>query len=82
MVFDIAVTVCDRARQNCPICSTPLDLPDEQPRPFEQPQAKEVIHKAFKDPADAVGSDEEQLEVFRRVRDEIIDWISITFGEH
>ncbi len=80
MVFDIAVTVCDRARQNCPICSTPLELPDEQPRPSEQPQAKEVIHKNFKDPADAVGSEEEQLEVFRYVRDEIKEWISLALG--
>ncbi len=79
-VFDIAITVCDRARQNCPVCSTPLELPDEQPKLVGQPQAKEVIHKSFKDPADAVGSEEEQLEAFRRVRDEIKEWIILTFG--
>jgi len=79
-VFDIAITVCDRARQNCPVCSTPLELPDKQPKLAGQPQAKEVIHKSFKDPADVVWSEEEQLEVFRHVRDEIKDWIILTFG--
>ncbi|WP_406657302.1 arsenate reductase ArsC [Methanolobus sp. ZRKC2] len=79
-IFDIAVTVCDRARQSCPICSTPLELPNEQPNTTEQPRAKEVIHKGFKDPADAAGSEEKQLEVFRSIRDEMQEWISMTFA--
>jgi arsenate reductase len=73
-IFDLAVTVCDRAKQACPICSTQLQLPSQSPR------AKEVIHRSFTDPAAASGSEEEQLEAFRRVRDEIKDWISQTFG--
>lgn len=72
-VFDLAITVCDRARQACPICSTEIELPARTPR------AKAVIHRSFEDPASAKGSEEEQLEVFRRVRDEIKDWISHTF---
>lgn len=74
-VFDLAVTVCDRAKQACPICSTNLELPTRSPR------AREVIHRSFEDPAAAVGSEEERLKVFRQVRDEIKDWISRTFGE-
>jgi len=73
-IFDLAVTVCDRARQACPICSTELKLPSKSPR------AGEVIHRSFEDPATAKGSQEEQLQAFRRVRDEIKDWISQTFG--
>lgn len=73
-IFDLAVTVCDRAKQACPICSTQLQLPGKYPR------AKEVIHKSFADPAAAEGSEEEQLKVFRQVRDEIKDRISQTFG--
>ena len=69
-VFDLAVTVCDRARQACPICSTRLELPSSLPK------AREVIHRSFEDPAAALGTEEEQLEAFRRVRDEIADWIS------
>jgi arsenate reductase len=42
---------------------------------------KSVIHKSFDDPATTVGSEEEQLKVFRRVRDEIKDWISQTLGK-
>ncbi len=73
-VFDLAVTVCDRAKQSCPIYSTELKLPCKSPR------GKEVIHRSFADPALAAGSVEEQLEVFRRVRDEIKEWINQTFG--
>jgi len=72
-IFDLAVTVCDRARQACPICSTKL--------PSSLPKAREVIHRSFKDPAATLGTEEEQLEVFRRVRDEIADWIRRTFAK-
>jgi arsenate reductase len=75
IIFDVAVTVCDNAKTACPICSTNLALPSKSPR------AKEVIHYSFEDPAAAVGSEEEKLKVFRRVRDEIKDWISETFGK-
>lgn len=74
-IFDLAVTVCDRAKTACPICSTNLELPSKSPR------AREVIHNSFEDPAAAVGSEEEKLKVFRRVRDEIKNWISQTFGQ-
>lgn len=74
-IFDLAVTVCDRAKQACPICSTQLELPAKSPR------AREVIHRRFEDPALADGSQEEQLKVFRQVRDEIKDWISQNFGK-
>lgn len=74
-IFDIAVTVCDRAKVSCPICSTNIEVPTEYPR------AREVIHKSFEDPAAAVGSEEEKLKFFRQVRDEIKDWISKEFGK-
>lgn len=53
--FDYVITVCDNANENCPIF----------------PGAARRIHWSFDDPADASGSDEQKLEVFRRVRDEI-----------
>lgn len=53
--FEWVVTVCDRARQTCPVF----------------PGAENGAHWAFDDPADAEGSEEERLDVFRRVRDEI-----------
>ncbi len=74
ILFDLVVTVCDRARDTCPLCGTTL-----KPLP-KSPMAKETIHKGFEDPADASGSEEEQLRKFRQVRDEIKDWISQAFG--
>lgn len=73
-IFDLAVTVCDRAKQACPICTSRLEIPSSLPK------AREVIHRSFEDPAGAVGSEEEQLLAFRKVRDEIADWISRSFG--
>lgn len=64
-IFYLAVTVCDRAKVACPICSTNLGIPTKSPK------AREVIHESFEDPAAAMGSEEEQLRVFREVRDKI-----------
>jgi arsenate reductase len=54
--FDFVITVCDKARENCPVF---LGKVNKQ------------IHIGFDDPAEATGSEEEVLAVFRRVRDEI-----------
>jgi len=53
--FDYAVTVCDDAKEACPYF----------------PGAKTQLHWSFDDPSAATGTEEERLEVFRRVRDEI-----------
>ena len=53
--FDYVITVCDNAREACPVF----------------PSAKNQLHWSFDDPARARGSDQEKLQVFRRVRDEI-----------
>lgn len=69
VLFDLAVTVCDKVKEACPICGISLKAP------ATAPAAKKVIHKAFNDPAIAEGPEEEQLNVFRQVRDEIRSWI-------
>ena len=58
--FDYVITVCDNAKETCPFF----------------PANSELIHWSFDDPAEAIGSEEEQLAVFRRVRDEIRDKLS------
>lgn len=73
ILFDLAVTVCDKAREMCPICGVSLKAPSTAPA------AKETIHKNFRDPAAAEGSEEDQLNAFRQARDEIKDWIERTF---
>jgi arsenate reductase len=49
--FDHVVTVCDEARQVCPVF----------------PGVRESVHWGYEDPAEATGSEEERLAVFRRV---------------
>lgn len=74
VLLDLAVTVCDKAKDACPLCGTAL-------RPIPKvPSAKETIHKGFEDPAVAGDSKEEQPKKFRRVRDEIKEWIAQKFG--
>jgi arsenate reductase len=53
--FDLVVTVCDDAREACPVF----------------PGARRTDHWSFEDPSRATGTDEERLAVFRRVRDAI-----------
>lgn len=59
--FDFVITVCDRARESCPIF--PGDV--------------ERIHWSFDDPADPAIPEEQRLRAFRRVRDEIKQRISL-----
>jgi arsenate reductase len=53
--FAYAITVCDEAREACPFF----------------PGAERQLHWSFDDPSAATGTEAEQLEVYRRVRDEI-----------
>lgn len=53
--FDYVMTVCDNARERCPVF----------------PGKTERIHWSFDDPAAARGDEATKLAVFRRVRDEI-----------
>ena len=49
--FDYVVTVCDQARQTCPVF----------------PGVHESLHWGYEDPAAAEGTEAERLAVFRRV---------------
>ena len=51
--FDLVITVCDQAQQQCPIFSGET----------------EVMHMGFPDPAKATGTEEEIIAAFRQVRD-------------
>ena len=56
--FDYVFTVGDNAKEICPI----------------YPKAKQMIHKSFMDPANARGTEKEQLKVYIQVRDKISDY--------
>ncbi len=49
--FDYVITVCDQARQSCPVF----------------PGVHESLHWGYEDPAAAEGTEEERLAAFRRV---------------
>ena len=55
--FDAVITVCDDAAENCPVWLG----------------TGKRAHIGFIDPAKAQGGEEEQMRVFRAVRDQIID---------
>jgi arsenate reductase len=58
--FDTVITVCDNARETCPIF-------------FD---AAERLHHSFEDPpAPGIGSELERMTIFRRVRDELRTWL-------
>ncbi len=67
--FDYIITVCDRARDNCPT------FPGDSRR----------IHWSFEDPAAATGSDEQRMQLFRKVRGELSNRLKLwttTFTRH
>ncbi|MBK8834484.1 MAG: arsenate reductase ArsC [Anaerolineae bacterium] len=55
VAFDRVITVCDSAAEDCPVWLG----------------AGKRVHIGFDDPAKAQGTDEQVMDVFRRVRDEI-----------
>jgi arsenate reductase len=61
--WDYLITVCDDANERCPWV----------------PGSVKRLHWSFPDPSRAIGTDEERLAVFRRVRDRIherlTDWL-------
>jgi len=57
--FDYVLTVCDNARESCPIF----------------PGKAVKIHQNFEDPAALQGSEQERIATFRRVRDEIRQYL-------
>ena len=57
--FDYVITVCDNARETCPVFFG----------------SSKKLHRTFDDPASVEGSENERLAGFRRVRDELRDYL-------
>lgn len=64
--FNYVITVCNNAKEACPV--------------FIGKVGKRV-HIGFEDPADAKGTDEEILPVYRKVRDQIIERFTKFYNE-
>jgi arsenate reductase len=63
--IDYVVTVCDNARDNCPVF----------------PAGAERLHWSFEDPAAVQGSEQERLVAFRRIRDRIHERVKAFFRD-
>jgi arsenate reductase (thioredoxin) len=64
--FDYVITVCDNARDNCPVF----------------PAGTQQLHWSLEDPAAAEGTEEERLAAFRRIRDELRDRVTTFLREN
>jgi arsenate reductase len=64
--FDYVITVCDNAKESCPI----------------YPGHTNRLHHSFDDPAAVQGSEEDRLRMFRRVRDEIRSYLRAFALDH
>ena len=65
--FNYVITVCDHAKETCPVFMGNVD---------------QQLHIGFDDPAEATGSEDEILSVFRRVREEIQKEFRNFYCEH
>jgi arsenate reductase len=57
--FDYVVTLCDNAKQHCPV------FPDKA----------KLVHKSFEDPIAVIGNEEKMLQTYRKTRDDIKEFI-------
>ncbi|MGH7409558.1 MAG: arsenate reductase ArsC [Candidatus Methylomirabilis sp.] len=64
--FDIVITVCDRAREECPYF----------PAPVQQ------IHWLIQDPTSTEGGHDARLEAFRKARNELDQRIALFLSDH
>lgn len=64
--FDLVVTVCDSAAEECPLWLGP----------------GRRVHHSFPDPAKATGTEEQITAAFRQVRDNIASEIPILLGKY
>ena len=65
--FDFVITVCDHAKEACPIFAGKVGA---------------HLHIGFEDPAIANGTEQEVLQVYRRVRDEIKEQFNIFYNSN
>ncbi len=63
--IDYVLTVCDNAKENCPYF----------------PAQTKLVHHSFADPAEVEGDEETRILAFRRVRDQIQEYLNDSFVE-
>ena len=63
VTFDYVITLCGVEGEGCPFF----------------PGGENYLHKSFEDPAALTGTENDKLDAFRMIRDQIRDWIEETF---
>jgi arsenate reductase len=64
--FDLVVTLCQEAHEECPVWFGP----------------GEVLHHGYDDPSDVAGSEEQRLDAFRKIRDAILRDLPYMLEKH
>jgi arsenate reductase len=65
--FDYIITVCDNAKETCPVFSGKATR----------------VHQSFEDPPpESSGDYQSRLKIFRQVRDEIRDWLNLFVSQY
>ena len=62
--LDYVITLCDQAKESCPYF----------------PGGNLHLHRGFPDPSELKGRSEDVINGYRRIRDEIKNWIEKEFG--
>jgi arsenate reductase len=80
--IDLVVSVCrSSAKLMCSLCSSPIVMGRPEIITTSIPGAKHYLHHGFNDPSEVDGSDEEKTMAFRRIRDDIKQWMIDKFAD-
>jgi arsenate reductase (thioredoxin) len=80
--IDLAVSVCkSSAKTSCTLCSSPSTLGRPLIINAKLHKTKNYVVHGFEDPSEVEGSEEEKMETFRRIRDQIKAWITEYFAD-
>ena len=78
--IDLVVSVCRGSKIKCAICAPPIAMGKPELITSKLPKAKKYIDRAFEDPSEVNGPEEEKLAAFRQTTDEIKKWITQEFA--
>lgn len=80
--IDLAVAVCQNsAKTVCTLCSAPLSASRPLVVNAKLHKTKNYIVHGFEDPSEVEGTEEQKLEAFRKIRDQIKTWITEYFAD-
>ncbi len=77
--IDLAVSVCESsAKALCTLCSSPITMGRPLIINAKLHKTKNYIVHGFQDPSETEGTEEEKIAAFRKIREQIKTWITIT----